>query len=420
MKERLTARVTVAPPSVAQDFSPAIAVKPGRRLAIRRPAIAVKPGLRPAIRRPAIAVKPGRRPAIWRSVIAVAQGFSPVLLALIALVAHTFPPVLAQAPDAERIRAAFLKMIDRPRVALDPESRPRADSGIYHAEHFTFASEAGERVPGIFLKSVRANDRRPAIILLHGTGARKEELLATMRTLADRGFVCAAIDSRHHGERIRAGSGNDQYFAAMLETYRTGKGGPYLYDTVWDVMRLVDYLGTREDVDPRRIGIMGISKGGTEAYLAAGADPRIVVAVPIIGVQSYRWGLDNNQWQTRVSMFSPPVESAARDEGVQHLDAAFVRRFYDRVVPGIYGDYDAPSMLTLVAPRPLLVINGDSDRRTPLPGVQEAIDAAQVAYKRLGASEKFGVYFQPDAGHFFTPVAELVMADWFVKWLAPK
>ncbi len=336
-----------------------------------------------------------------------------------AILSAALSPVFAQAPDTERIRSAFLKMIDRPRVALEPESRPRVDSGIYRAERFTFASEAGERVPGIFLKSVRATDRRPVVVLLHGTGARKEELLATMRTLADRGFASAAIDSRHHGERIRTGSGNDQYFAAMLETYRTGKGGPYLYDTVWDVMRLVDYLGTRTDVDPKRVGIMGISKGGTEAYLAAAVDPRIMAAVPVIGVQGFRWALDNNQWKPRINMFAPPVESAAQDAGVKEIDAAFVRRFYDRVVPGIYNDYDAGSMLALTAPRPVLVINGDSDPRTPLPGVQEAVAVARAAYIRMGAEEKLGLYLQPSAGHVFTPVAELVMGDWFARWLTP-
>ena len=205
----------------------------------------------------------------------------------------------------------------------------------------------------------------------------------------------------------------------MLETYRTGKGGPYLYDTVWDVMRLVDYLGTRPDVDPQRVGIMGISKGGTEAYLAAAVDPRIVAAVPVIGVQGFRWALDNNQWKPRINMFAPPVESAARDEGVKEIDAAFVRRFYDRVVPGIYKDYDAGSMLALIAPRPMLVINGDSDARTPLPGVQEAVAAARATYIRIGAEEKLGLYLQPNAGHVFTPVAELVMGDWFVRWLTP-
>ena len=205
----------------------------------------------------------------------------------------------------------------------------------------------------------------------------------------------------------------------MLETYRTGKGRPYLYDTVWDVMRLVDYLETRADVDPKRIGVMGISKGGTEAYLAAAVDPRIAAAVPIIGVQGFRWALDNDQWQARVSTFGPPVEAAARDAGVPTVDAAFVRRFYDRVVPGIYGDYDAGSMLALIAPRPLLVINGDSDPRTPLAGVQEAIAAARSTYVRMGVEDRLGLYLQPNAAHVVTPVAELVMADWFAKWLVP-
>jgi dienelactone hydrolase len=345
---------------------------------------------------------------------------SPVLLGAVSVTLVLMPEALAQTTDTMHVRAAFLKLIERPRVPLAPESRPRVDAGIYRAERFSFASEPGERVPGIFLKAARAADRRPVVILLHGTGAKKEDLLATMRMLADRGFASAAIDARHHGERIapKFGPGNDQYFAALLETYRTGKGRPYLYDNVWDVMRLVDYLQSRADVDPTRVGVMGISKGGTEAYIAAAADPRITVAVPIIGVQGFKWALDNDRWQPRVSTFSPAVEGAARDEGA-NVDAAFVRRFYDRVAPGIYGDYDAAPMLSLIAPRPVLVINGDSDPRTPLPGVQEAVTIARGAYIEAGAEEKLGVYLQPNAGHVFTPVAELVMGDWFVRWMAP-
>jgi dienelactone hydrolase len=311
-------------------------------------------------------------------------------------------------------------MVERPRVALAAETQPRKDAGFYRAEQFSFASEPGERVPGIFLTSARATDRRPVVILLHGTGSRKEEFLALMRTLADRGLASVAIDARHHGARISTPSGADnaQYYAAMLETYRTGKGHPYLYDTVWDVMRLIDYLGTRIDVDPKRIGLMGISKGGTEAYLAAAVDPRIGVVVPIIGVQGFRWALEHDQWRPRIATFAPPIERAARDEGV-NVDAAFVRRFYDRVAPGVYGDYDADSMLPLVAPRPMLVINGDSDARTPLAGVHQAVNAARRAYTGMSAEEKLGLYLQPNAGHVFTRVAELVMADWFVRWLTP-
>ena len=340
------------------------------------------------------------------------------MLAAAALVVTFVAGASAQAPDPSRVRAAFLKLIDRPRVPLEPQAQPRTDSGSHRAEDFSFASEAGERVPGIFLTAASAKDRRPVVIFLHGTGSRKEEFLAIMRTFADRGFATVAIDARHHGARIIRGTDNDQYYAAMLETYRTGKGRPYLYDTVWDVLRLVDYLATRGDVDPSRIGLMGISKGGTEAYLAAAVDPRIAAVVPIIGVQGYRWALDNNQWQARVSTFAPAVDGAARDAGVP-VDATFVRRFYDRVVPGIYGDYDGGAMLALIAPRPVLVINGDSDALTPLAAVQDAVSTARRTYIRMGAEDKLGLYLQPNAGHVVTPVAELVMADWFVTWLAP-
>ena len=174
---------------------------------------------------------------------------SRVLLVAMLGVVVVLAGVSAQAPEAARIRAAFLGMIERPRVPLAPEVQPRIDAGAYRSEQFTFSSEAGERVPGLFLKPAAGSNRRPVVILLHGTGSRKEEFLALMRSFADRGFATAAIDARHHGSRIASkDSSNAQYFAAMLETYGTGKGRPYLYDTVWDVMRLVDYLETRADV----------------------------------------------------------------------------------------------------------------------------------------------------------------------------
>src|SRR5688572_31046467 len=50
-----------------------------------------------------------------------------------------------------------------------------------------------------------------------------------------------------------------------------------------------------------RSGLIGISKGGTETYLTAAVDPRVTVAVPVIGVQSFRWGLDQDRKSTRLN-----------------------------------------------------------------------------------------------------------------------
>jgi alpha-beta hydrolase superfamily lysophospholipase len=236
-----------------------------------------------------------------------------------------------------------------------------------------------------------------------------------LEALADRGFVAVAIDGRHHGERA-ATSG--AYLQAILRAYRTGQGHPFLYDTVWDTLRLIDYLQTDADLDPSRIGVMGISKGGMETYLAAAADPRIAAAVPVIGVQSFRWALDHDRWQPRVETILGAIAAAARDSFAP-LDAEFVRGFYDRVVPGIYSDFDGPAMLPLIAPRPLLVVNGELDALTPLQGVREAADAAQRAYEQAGARDRFRLIVQDGAGHEFTPAAQRATLDWLVRWLKP-
>ena len=320
--------------------------------------------------------------------------------------------------EASTTRADFLRLIDRPRVSPALQIMAMPAAGRYAREHFSFASEAGERVPGITLKlaSTDAAVRRPAVIVLHGTGDSKEGMIPLLGELAGRGFLAVAIDGRYHGERA---SSPADYAAAILRAYHAGGSHPLLYDTAWDAMRLVDYLQTRLDVDPARIGMIGISKGGMETYLAAAVDPRIAVAVPVIAAQSFRWALEHNAWPARVGTIQAAVTSAARAAGRDKLDAEFVRAFYDRVVPGIYAEFDGPAMLPLIAPRPLLVINGDSDALTPIPGVEECVSASERAYKAAGAPEKFRFLLQPDAGHELTPDSERTAIEWFVRWLAP-
>ena len=100
-------------------------------------------------------------------------------------------------------------------------------------------------------------------------------------------------------------------------------------------------------------------------------------------------------------------------------DTAFVKKFYNRVVPGIYSEFDGPAMLSLIAPRPLLVINSDSDNHTPLPGVKACIDAAEKAYQAAGAESQFNARIQQNTAHQVKPESERAAIDWFVKWLKP-
>lgn len=334
-----------------------------------------------------------------------------------------FAVLFACAAHAADSRTAFLHLLDRPRVPLAAEAQPPLATGSGVEIAFSFATEAGQRVPGILLKSAMpaASARRPVVVSLHGTGGNKESQRTLLTDLARAGFVAVAIDGRYHGARTRAGKAarSTEYVEAILRTFRTGREHPFFFDTAWDVMRLIDYLETRDDVDPRRIGLIGFSKGGIETYLAAAIDPRVAVAVPCIGVQSFRWALENNAWQSRIGTVQAAFDAAAKDTGITQPGPDFVRTFYDRVAPGIYGQFDGPAMLPLIAPRPLLSINGEIDPRTPMPGLQQCAEAARAAYHAAGADEKFVLHLQPNTAHKVLPESLILAREWFVRWLRP-
>ena len=367
--------------------------------------------------------------ASWRAIRLVYLGgygknalvFSTALRQITRVKLPRFPALLAlccfllRSAHATDSRQDFLKLIDRPRVALDPKLAEMPGTNGLVMFHFTFMSEAGQSVPGFLIKPANAQGRRPVVIALHGTGGNKMNMLSMCRQLAERGIISVAIDGRYHGERS---TGKGAYEAAILRAWHEPGEHPFFYDTVWDVMRLVDYLETREDVDPARIGLTGISKGGIETYLTAAVDPRIAAAAPFIGVESFRWALDHNDWKGRTGTIQKTFDAIVKESNTTNLDTAMVQKFYDRVTPGIYGEFDGPAMVPLIAPRPLFVINSDSDPHCPLPGVNECIDAARRAYHEAGADDHLAVRIQEHTGHKVNPDSERAALDWFVKQLA--
>jgi dienelactone hydrolase len=314
------------------------------------------------------------------------------------------------------VRADFLKVIDRPRVPLAVEVTPMASEGGVAEFHFTYAAEAGRRVPGILVEKAGVTGRRPVVVALHGTGGKKTDELPLLRELAEKGFIGVAIDGPFHGERA---AGKGDYEAAILQAWRDQKSHPFFFDTVWDQMRLIDYLVTREDVDAARIGMYGVSKGGIETYLTAAVDVRVAVAVPCIGMESFRWADEHDSWHSRIGTIQHAFDAAAKEAGVATPDGTFVHAFYEKVCPGIDGEFDGPAMAGLIAPRPLMTINGEIDARTPLAGLKLCTDAAEGAYRAAGAEEKFAAVIEPKTGHKVTAEAQEGAVGWFVRWLKP-
>ncbi len=333
-------------------------------------------------------------------------------------------------PVAE-VRADFFKLLDRPKVPLDPrsrEDRPPVKGLI--SEHVDFASEAHpdgtmERVPTLVVRpeGLQPGDRRPAVIVLHGTGGSKEGNRGWIERLAARGFVAIAIDGRFHGERAGGLAGTKAYNDAVVAAWRSKPGEaqahPFFYDTCWDVWRTVDYLQSRGDVDPARIGVIGMSKGGIEAWLAGAADTRIKVAVPCIGVQSFRWGLEHDRWQARANTIREAHLVVAKDLGEAGISPRVCRELWGKILPGILDEFDGPSMLRLFAGRSLLILGGDRDPNCPLEGAEIAFASARDAFHKAGGDEHLEILIARDTGHAVTKEQEAAAVAWLVRWLGP-
>ncbi len=138
--------------------------------------------------------------------------------------------------------------------------------------------EANNTVPGEYYlpEGIGPNDpQRPAVICLHILGGGFELVQLVSSSLASRGIPAVWFKLPYYGERRPQGLKEDprQNPARFVEALSQG---------VLDVRRMVDLLATRPEVDPRRIGITGISLGGMLAGTAAGVEPRIHRAALIL------------------------------------------------------------------------------------------------------------------------------------------
>lgn len=338
-------------------------------------------------------------------------------------------------PPPERARAAFLALLDRTKVPLEPEvlgTETSVDGLVEERVRFVTEKRADgtrEWVPTLLIRPAQNDQRRPAVIVLHGTGGSKEAPgeRAFMVELARRGIVGLAIDARYHGERAGGARGAEAYTAAIARAWRAKPGEkqehPWFFDTCWDLWRTLDYLETRPDVDASRLGVIGFSMGGVETWLGGAVDPRVKVAVPAISVQSVRWMLENDRWQARAQTIKAAHEAAAADLGKTKIDREVCRTLWNKVVPGLLDQFDAPSMLRLFAPnRALLILGSDNDPNCPIEGARLAFDAAEKAYGPQ-AKERLAIDIAPGAGHRVTDAQRERALAWFTRWLevaAPK
>lgn len=324
-------------------------------------------------------------------------------------------------PATDQVAADFKKLLERPRVPLNPAFDVIQTNSVI-IEHGFIYSEKNERIPILIYKPATGMRLYPAVIFLHGTGGKKEDNRKFLYQLVKRGIMGISIDARFHGERIAGGAhGSREYVAAATAAWenkdRAHQTHPFLFDTAFDLWRVTDYLTSRPDVDPNRIGMGGISMGGIETWLAASVDPRIRVIVLDISIQSFQWSLVNDQWQGRAGTIRGTHLQAAKDLGDSAVNKQNVKAVWDKLLPHITGEFDCPSLLRLMAPRPLLVLGTENDPNCPLPGANIAYTSAMQAYRSKNATNKISRDTTPKLFHTSTAEHFKMALDWFSKWL---
>jgi acetyl esterase/lipase len=326
------------------------------------------------------------------------------MLAL-ALTILAAPPSLDGITDREgwaRRRAEVLKGMEAAMGEL-PRGRPPLDVAFvgdavkgegFTRRKLTYQSEKGHRVPAWILVPDGAG-KKPAMLCLHQTtregkdepaGLNKNEQLHYALHLVKLGYVCLAPDYPSFGEHA---------YDFAKSKHPSGS-----IKAVWDNIRGVDYLCSRPDVDPERIGVIGHSLGGHNALFTACFDTRLKAVVTNCGFTSFPryYGGKIKGWTS--ARYMPRLET------VYKLDP--------KGVP-----FDFPQVLAAIAPRAVLASSPLKDDNFEVAGVRECIAAARPIFELLGAKDALQANY-PDCGHSFPPEARKVAYDFLGRHLKPR
>ncbi|MCX7925786.1 MAG: alpha/beta fold hydrolase [Fimbriimonadales bacterium] len=241
-------------------------------------------------------------------------------------------------------------------LPLSPQETLAEETAQYQVYKVTYRSARDQRVPAfLILPKNRGEERLPCVILMHGLGGDKRMFQMLWGPLTQAGYALFAIDAQYHGERRP----NDDIPFFGMYPYRARDA---LIQTVIDLRRGVDYLQTRKEIDPDKIGYIGASMGGIIGSMFAGVDER--VKAPVLLVAGGDWKILMEK--STLSMW----RDAAKNNPKQMEEALRVMDVVDPV-----------NWVGRIAPRPVLFINGDADDVVPVESNKALHNAAREPKK---------------------------------------
>jgi hypothetical protein len=322
-----------------------------------------------------------------------------------------------------------------PHCLPEAEVVERVDKGDYWQETVRFNTTPDVRIPASVLIPKKGRFPAPGIVALHDHGAfflwGREKLvesdeehpaltefkrgayggISIAAALARQGYVVIVTDMFYWGERRILLDGDPEDWRTRPRTMPnervagynqrssqltdlvgrtiTTTGATWYGILVTDDLRTVDYLASRPEVDPQRLGCVGLSVGGFRSGQLAALDERIKAAVAVGWMCSYP-----RQLKTQINHTIGPL---------MH-------------VPGLYRHLDYPDIVSLAAPRALMVINGSKDGLFQLDGVKQSFEKLKRCWAKAGVPEKINCRLF-DTPHEFNPAMQAEAWVWLKKWV---
>lgn len=269
----------------------------------------------------------------------------------------------------------------------------------YTRVHAVLSTEPYVRMPMYVLipDGIAPGERRACVVVPHGHGGGGKESVAGVydspavrrageryhgdigRQLVRQGYVVFCPDARGSGERRESRQQGDEAEKVLssscddLNFAYISLGRSLAGMWTWDLMRLLDYIGTLPYCDAAAIACCGFSGGGLQTLWLAALDDRVACAVVSGYFHSYR-------------------------------DSVMRTNFCGcNFVPHLWQTAELGDIAALIAPRPLLVETG---RRDPLGGrrgaadTREQLEKTRAAYRLLGVPERL-CHYEFDGNHTY-------------------
>jgi dienelactone hydrolase len=306
-----------------------------------------------------------------------------------------------------------------PRTDFKPVMIAHEDRGTYDAHKLVFNVSADCRVPA-YLLVPKGEGPFPAVIALHDHGAffliGKEKMVRPIGEraeiteaaqkwvdqayggrfigdmLAERGYVVFSADALFWGERGRR-EGVDYNQQQALASNLMQMGTTWLGINTWDDIRAAEFVASLPQVDPVRMGAVGLSMGCHRTWMLHALSDRIAAAIGVcwMGTTGALMAPGNNQTKGHSS--------------------------YSMLAPNLRNYLDYPDVVSIACPKPLLLFDGgEQDKLFPVDGVDAAYDRLRQVWEGRGAGERL-VTRRWDVGHVFNREMQDEAFAWLDRWL---